>query len=300
MSYSNNPLLPKARKWAITLVLQKQLPVTVAARKAGVHRTTLWRWLKRWQELRADGVHYHSYLPTRSSRPHTSPRALPAAVVDRIVYWRQRTTRCAAVIHAYCQREGTPVSLASVKRVLKRLDLLRPVSKWKRYRPHITRPVPCRPGSLVQTDTIHLVHPLTKQRVYLYTLIDVYSRWAYVEYHEYISQTVSYQFLRRGEQWFGRPFSCIQADNGPEFGRWLHDQLQARGTTLRHSRVRKPNDNAHIERFNRTVQEECLHGRHPKPAVVDRQLLDWLAYYNDERLHLGLQCRTPLEMLQRC
>ncbi len=43
MSYSNNPLLPKARKWAINLVLKDGLPVSVAARKAGVHRTTLWR-----------------------------------------------------------------------------------------------------------------------------------------------------------------------------------------------------------------------------------------------------------------
>lgn len=26
---------------------------------------------------------------------------------------------------------------------------------------------------------------------------------------------------------------------------------------IRHTRLGRPNDNAHIERFNRTIQEEC-------------------------------------------
>ena len=296
MSYSSNPLLPKARVWAINLVIQEGLPTSVAARKAGIHRTTLWRWLRRWQELGYDTR--HKYLPTNSSRPKRPAGCLSKRVIERIVYWRSQYGRGAGVVHAHCLREGTKVSLASVKRVLKRLDLLRPVSKWKRYRQHIPRPLPLRAGSLVQTDTIHLVNPLTKQRVYLYTLIDVCSRWAYVEYHEHISQQLSYQFLRRGEAWAGFHFTCVQADNGPEFGRWLTDMLNSRGTVLRHSRVRKPNDNAFIERFNRTVQEEGLLHRHPNPDTINQQLFTWLAYYNEERLHSSLQYRTPLEMLQ--
>lgn len=100
MSYSNNPLLPKARKWAIELVIKEQLPLSVAARKAGVHRVTLWRWLKRWEGLGYAG--YIKPLPTRNSRPHTSPNALPQAVVERIVYWRKHKGRCAVVVHAHC------------------------------------------------------------------------------------------------------------------------------------------------------------------------------------------------------
>lgn len=298
MSYSSNPLLPKARIWAVNLVLKEQLPLLLAARKAGIHRSTLWRWLKRYHELACHGN--TRQLPTYSSRPHHPAGCLSQAVVARIVYWRKHKGRCAAVVHAHCRREGIRVSLASVKRTLKRLGLLRPVSKWKRYRPHIPRPWPTAPGHLVQTDTVHLVNPLTKQRVYLYTLIDIYSRWAYVEYHDHISQKLSYEFLKRGQAWAGFHFACVQADNGPEFGRWLGHQLAAQGTTLRHSRVRKPNDNAHIERFNRTIQEEGLLRRHPKPEVIGLQLFEYLAYYNQERLHSGIQYRTPAEMLQRC
>jgi transposase InsO family protein len=298
MSYSNNPLLPKARVWAINLVVKEDLPLSVAARKAGVHRVTLWRWLTRWQELGYDTR--YKYLPTLSSRPKRPAGCLSSAVVERIVYWRKQAGRCAAIVHAHCIQEGVKVSLASVKRVLKRLDLLRPVSKWKRYRVPVPRPPASAPGMLVQTDTIHCYDWLTKRRVYLYTLIDVYSRWAYVEYHESINQKTSYEFLKRGQAWAGFKFQTVQADNGPEFGRWLKDMLNSNGTTLRHSRVRKPNDNAHIERFNRTIQEECLHGLLPNEATIRYQLFEYLDYYNDHRLHLGLQCQTPASMLQRC
>lgn len=317
MSYSNNPLLPKARKWAIELVIKEGLPIGIAARKAGIHRTTLWRWLKLWLDInqnvqfsndnrpnRLAGTQFRYtackwLIPTLSSRPHHSPRALAPWIVDRIVYWRKQHKRCAGVVHAHLCREGIEVSLSSVKRVLKRLNLLRPVSKWKKYRVPVPRPLALAPGDLVQTDTVHIVHPITKQRVYLYTLIDVYSRWTYVEYRQHISQRESLGFLARGQDKAGFMFKCVQADNGPEFGRWLNDQLKARGTTLRHSRVRRPNDNAFVERFNRTIQEEGLERVFPQPEVIDQQLQDYLAYYNQERLHSSLQYRTPLEMLQR-
>jgi putative transposase len=317
MSYSNNPLLPKARAFALKLLIEEGLPTQVVANRCGVRRETIWRWKQKWLTLNQNVELNNKYRPTRtpgkkfrftnckwsipslSSRPHNSPKALPEWIVERIVYWRKQHERCAAIVHAHLRREGTVVSLASVKRTLKRLNLLRPVSKWKKYRVHIPRPLALKPGDLVQTDTVHIVNPSTKQRVYLYTLIDIYSRWTYVEYHEHISQRLSHEFLRRGEALSGFKFSCIQADNGPEFGRWLSDSLKARGTTLRHSRVRKPNDNAFIERFNRTIQEECLLRRHPKPEAIDQQLFEYLAYYNQERLHSGIQYRTPSEMLQR-
>lgn len=316
MSYSNNPLLPKARGQAVRLVVEQKLPLAVAARKSGIHRSTLWRWCRAWElentvqlenynrPTRALGVSRFATcrwnIPTKSSRPHTFGRYLSQAVIDRIIYWRTQKGRCAAIVHAHCKREGIQVSLASVKRVLKRLGFVLRPKYQRKYRAPIPRPRAVAAGNLVQTDTIHLVNRTTKQRTYLYTLIDVYSRWAYVEYHEQISQKHSYDFLQRGQTWFGRPFACVQADNGPEFGNWLRLMLEAHGTKLRHSRVRKPNDNAHIERFNRTIQEEGLSRRIPNPALINRQLFDYLAYYNQERLHSGIQYRTPAEMLQSC
>lgn len=316
MSYSSNPLLPKARAAALRLVVEDNLPIVVAARKSGIHRVTLWRWYKQWQELnqnvqltnanrpnRVAGSKFRLaackwLIPTRSSRPHSCSHATAQSIVERIQYYRHRYGRCAVVVHAYCVREGTVVSLSTVRRVLRRLGLTNR-RKWKQYRAAMPRPYVNKPGDLVQTDTVHLYDHTTKQRTYLYTLVDVCTRWAYVEHHSYISQQLAAAVIRRGQAYAGFHFDCVQADNGPEFGKLFEELIQEQGTTVRHSRVRRPNDNAFIERFNRTIQEECTGSSSPVKQELQSKVLDWLAYYNDERLHLGLQCRTPLEVLQR-
>ena len=301
MSYSSNPLLPKARAEAVRLVLEQKLPMSVAARKSGIHRTTLWRWCKRWQALGFDAR--NKYVPTRSSRPHTFGHCVEPRVVARIRYYRNRYHRCAEIVHAHCRAEGTVVSLSTVRRVLRRLGLVARKRRYKAYRTPVPRPVADAPGRLLQTDTVHLTGTWNnKRRTYLYTVVDVYSRWAYAEYHERISQELSVQFLARAEVYAGFHFQCVQADNGSEFGKWFEDMLTANGTVVRHSRVRRPNDNAYIERFNRTIQEECL-GNTLTYKVTNKQiqvrLTAYLDFYNTRRVHLGLQLRTPAEMLQR-
>lgn len=297
MSYSTNPLLPKARADAVRLVVEGHLTIAIAARKSGIHRTTLWRWYKRWEALGYTG--YIKHIPTMSSRPHGCKHATKDAVIERIRYYRSRYGRCAAIIHAYCIREGTQVSLATVRRVLDRLGLISQ-RKWKRgYRPPVPRPVADAPGDFIQTDTVHLYDYATKRRTYLYTLVDVYSRLSYSEHHNVLSQDVAAGVVQRGSAYAGFTFRMVQADNGPEYGRRFEALLQADGIRVRHSRVRRPNDNAFIERFNRTIQEECTGSYCPLGKNLQGKVLTYLAYYNTERLHLGLQCRTPKEMLQR-
>lgn len=297
MSYSNNPLLPKARADAVRLVVEDHLSITIAARKSGVHRTTLWRWYTRWEALGYKG--YIKSIPTTSSRPHRCKHAVTQAVVERIRYYRIRYGRCAVIVHAYCIREGIQVSLATVRRVLERLGLLAK-RKWKRgYRPPVARPAAEEPGDLVQTDTVHLYDHATKRRTYLYTLVDVYSRWSYTEHHAVLSQALAAEVIQRGSAYAGFRFHMVQADNGPEYGRHFEEILLAGGMRVRHSRVRRPNDNAFVERFNRTIQEECTSSYCPVGKNLQSKVLTYLAYYNNERLHLGLQCRTPKEVLQR-
>ena len=51
MAYSNNPNLPKARAIAMRLLVREALPVGTVANKCGVHRSTIWRWKRKWDEL---------------------------------------------------------------------------------------------------------------------------------------------------------------------------------------------------------------------------------------------------------
>lgn len=322
MSYSSNPLLPNARAQAVRLVVEQQMPLTVAARKCGIHRTTLWRWKCKWEALnehvqltndnrpsRTPGGHFRQAalrwrIPTLASRPRTNPKAIAAHIVARVLELRAQLKRCAEVIwHHVAHKDGLQVSLSSVRRILHRAHCFDGARK-KRVRPdNPRRPVVTRPGELVQTDTIHYICPLTKRRRYMYTVIDLYTRMAYAEVSNQIRPSVAAMVITRAEACFGFRFFMVQADNGPEFGRYFAQRLARQNIAVRHSRLGRPNDNAHIERFNRTVQEECL-GSRLYHTTTDKQvqvrLTAYLDYYNHERVHLSLQCRTPLEMLRRC
>jgi putative transposase len=147
-------------------------------------------------------------------------------------------------------------------------------------------------------DTIHLMRQ-DGSRYYLYTVLDVCSRWAYAEYRPRLSQRESFQVLMAAQQAAGFGFDMIQTDNGPEFGRWYHQMLLAKGLRLRHSRVRKPNDNGHLERFNRTIQDECLRRFRVTELDTPTALKRYLKYYNDDRLHIGIAYATPNEIVAK-
>ncbi|OGM98671.1 MAG: hypothetical protein A2649_00720 [Candidatus Yanofskybacteria bacterium RIFCSPHIGHO2_01_FULL_41_26] len=92
----------------------------------------------------------------------------------------------------------------------------------------------------------------------MYTIIDLYSRWAYAEVVEKIGASQSVLFVKHAQEKAPFQFEMAQTDHGPEFSIWFTHELKRVGIKHRHSRVRQSNDNAHIERFNRTIQEECL------------------------------------------
>lgn len=219
--------------------------------------------------------------------------------------WRLRAQlrRCAEVIwHYLVHRDGIAISLSSVRRILRRNYCFLGARK-KRVRPdNPRRPVVTKPGELVQTDTIHYICPLTKRRRYVYTVIDLYTRMTYAEVHSRILSGLAASVVASASEQFGFAFALVQADNGPEFGRYFAQCLARNGTAVRHSRLGRPNDNAHIERFNRTIQEECL-GRYltykTNNKTIQTKLTKYLDYYNYERVHLSLQFKTPAEMLQR-
>lgn len=284
MPYTQNPHLPRLRMQAVQLV-RRGWSIRKVARHTGFHPSTIMRWVRK-AERRA---RRYRTLPTESSRPHSHPRALPDNIVAAIIEERKKHHRCAEVVRYTLQQRGVIVSLSSVKRTLKRHHLLHEKSLWKKYHRSGERPVAARPGALVQIDTIHFWEP---KRFYVYTLLEVYSRWAWAAVRRHATTRDSLWFVRSAQIEAPFSFTTLQSDHGPEFASGF--SLRA-GVVVRHSRVRKPNDNAHLERFNRTLQEECFLNLLPHPKKFQLLLPDYLRYYNHERPHLGLNFKTPLE-----
>jgi len=168
------------------------------ALRFGVEPSTISRWCKRPM---ATGWHE---LPTKSSRPKTSPNALSKEIVQAIIQKRNGRRRCGQVIHQELLRESVKVSLPSVQRTLDRCGLLKKRSPWKRPHDATPRPTVTHSGALLQVDTIHIIAP-DGSLIYIYTLIDLYSRWAYAEVIEKISAERSASFVHSAEN--RAPFS---------------------------------------------------------------------------------------------
>lgn len=113
--------------------------------------------------------------------------------------------------------------------------------------------------------------------------------------HQYAPQS---GFRGRSQHFSPFKFKTLQSDHGAEFSKWFIKRIIERGMAHRHSRVRTPNDNAHLERFNRTLQEECL-SRIPRSLRGwQKEIPEYLRYYNEERPHMGLQMKTPIDIIK--
>jgi len=288
MTYTKNPSMPCVRQKAAELV-RKGWSARKVGRHLGYHHTAVMKWVRK-----SEKIGYHP-IPTKSSRPKHHPNELDEKVIRKIIEIRLKTKRTHEVVHRYLLNEGISVSLSSVYRTLDRRLLLKKRSPWKRYHPHVDRPYLEKPGSLVQIDAIHLMTGL-KTRIYVLTLIDVYSRWVYAKAYEKLNSAVSVEFLNEAEKESVFDFEMIQTDHGPEFGKWFVERVRK---NHRYSRIGKPNDNAHIERFNRTIQEECLDKLLRDVNVINCELKKYLKYYNKERLHMGINLKTPYSLLTK-
>lgn len=288
MSYISNPHIERVRMEAVRMV-EKGYSTPAVARHFGYSQSVIVKWVAR-ARLLPQNAHL---IPTRSSRPHHHPYELAPNIVSAILRYREERNQCAEILHHRLTNDGYHVSLSSIKRVLKRFHCSR-YSRWKKWHQYPPRPLAERPGILVEIDTIH--DGPHEDRLYVYTLLDVCSRFAYALPTEWINTHQSLRFVRSAHL----PFSVqtFQSDHGPEFSKWFTTMIAVDGVAHRHSRVRQPNDNAHLERFNRTIQDECLSRIHRNLKSYRKEVPEYLRYYNTERPHMGLNMQTPLQIIK--
>jgi transposase InsO family protein len=259
------------------------------ARHLGYGQGTISKWVRRAPADRRKKI-----IPTRSPRPLHHPHELDEGVVRAVIAYRRKYERGAMVLQELLRQDGIETSLSSVKRVLRREELTYP-SKWKKWHKYPPRPAPETPGMLVEVDTVHDGAP--EERLYLYTLIDVCSRWAHAIPSLRISTHRSLRFVDKTRALAPFDFKTLQSDHGPEFSKWFTKRVLERGLSHRHSRIRTPNDNAHLERFNRTIQDECLRRVPRSLRSWSKEIPEYLRWYNEKRPHLGLEMKTPLQKL---
>lgn len=277
--------MPRIRRDAARL-FHKGWSARKIGRYLGYHHTAVMKWVKQ-SRIVGDVP-----ILTGSSEPRNFRKPTEPGIEDRIIKMRIQRKRCTEAIYEELKRENVKISVSTVHRILDRANLLKKRSHLKRWHAPVERPYALKPGDLVELDTIHLMIS-EKKRIYVFTLIDTYSRWAYAKSYERINAATSVRFLAEAQKCSSFKFEMIQTDHGPEFGSWFVSMIKKKH---RFTRIGKPNDNAHIERFNRTLQEECLDKTDRDVSKINRALKKYLPYYNNQRIHLGIKL-FPIELV---
>jgi len=119
-----------------------------------------------------------------------------------------------------------------------------------------------RPVGLLAVDSFYIGNLKGVGKVYQLTAVDTATRWAMVWLvHGTVDKTVSIAFFERiymAWRKMGFPIEAIVADNGPEYeATKFADALAAKKIQRIKIPARSPNHNAVVERFQRTMLQEC-------------------------------------------
>lgn len=101
-------------------------------------------------------------------------------------------------------------------------------------------------------------------------------------------------------EWRGKP-NALRCDNGPEYiSQKLQDWAGEKEIDINYIEPGKPTQNAYIERFNRTVREECL-DLHWLDSVSEAEAVvtEWMWLYNNERPHSAVGKIPPRKVLEQ-
>lgn len=169
------------------------------------------------------------------------------------------------------------------------------------------------PGYLGSQDTFYVGNLKGVGRIYQQTFVDTYSKVAFAKLYTSKTPITSADILNdRVLPFFDQnelPMLRILTDRGTEYcGRMdQHDyQLYLAINDIDHTKTKaqSPQTNGICERFHKTILQEFYQVTFRKKLYVtleelQKDLDEWIKYYNNERTHQGKMCcgRTPLETL---
>lgn len=274
------------------MVLHQQgLPLTTLSAEYGVAREVLGRWWARYQAGDLAG------LRPQSRRPHTSPTRVTREQARQVLRLRQQ--RLSAVRIAYVLGLGH----STVQRLLVRLgvnQLPRPA------RPRPRRYEKQRPGELVHLDLKYLPALRNGRHDFEFAAVDDFSREAVVAIQTEQTSAAAAAFLELVVTTLPYRVEAVLTDNALAFtmrfaqhrDRLTRFQQTCAALDIRHDVLRPyaPQSNGKVERFFRTVNDECLHLRPLCTfAARSRAVDEFVWYYNHERPHLSLGGMTPVD-----
>jgi len=279
-------------------------PVTDVARRYGVARQTVHRWLRCYAQSGVQG------LVDGSSKPHSCPHQMPARVEVRVVEmrwahpgWGPRTIRY------HLEQEGvSPVpSRSGIYRALLRHNLVRR-KRRRRPRSSYRRWERSRAMELWQMDVMGGVKLADGSEAKVVTGVDDHSRFcvsALVVQRATarpVCEALALAMRRHGvpDQILTDNGKVFTGRFGPGSGEVLFDRI-CRENGIDHllTAPRSPTTTGKVERFHKTIRSEFLAGRVFGSVEEAQEELDgWVEHYNTMRPHQGIGMVPPIRRFE--
>jgi putative transposase len=200
------------------------------------------------------------------------------------------------------RRQGHTWNHKRVYRVycLLKLNLRRRVKKRVPTRYPLPLIVPDRPNRVWSADFMSdALYSGTRFRTF--NVLDDFNREAlHIEVDTSLPSQRLVRVFEQLEKERGLP-DVLRTDNGPEFlGEVFVEWCDKKGIWIDYIEPGKPNQNAYIERFNRSYRNEVLDTWLFRSLAEVRDMTwAWMLEYNEERDHDGLGGLTPAEALEK-
>ena len=312
MLHHRNAKLGLAGRYALVSAIAGGMTLKAAAAAFSVSPATAHRWWHRWLEAGEEARSTLSCLFDRSSRPHRSPRQLPAELERAICSCREQTGWGPRLVAG-----ATGFAHSTVWKVLRRAGLSRPPRPARE--PANRYEWPC-PGDLLHMDTSEYVrfqrpgHRVTGDRSsqdrqhrdgvdILHAIVDDHSRLAYAEVHDNQLAATVVGFLERALAFYDRhgvSAKRLMTDNAWQYARSRELRRLLERNGIRHLKTQpyRPRTNGKVERLHQTMAREWAYGlvyqSHHERA---RALPHWLSHYNTARPHSSLGGQPPISRI---
>ena len=331
MLHSNNPIIK--HKTGLLNLAEELSNVSRACKVMGVSRDTFYR----YRDLVEDGgvdalIEKNRRNPNLKNRVEESvEQAVIAYAVDFPAHGQHRTSN-------ELRKKGVFVSGSGVRSIWLRHDLENFKKRLKALEAKVARDgiqltddqiaalerkkhddeacgeiETAHPGYLGSQDTFYVGNLKGVGRIYQQTYVDTYSKVAHCKLYTTKTPITAADLLNDKVLPFYEsqqlPVLRILTDRGTEYcGKVEHHdyQLYLAINDIDHTKTKamSPQTNGICERFHKTILNEFYQVTFRKKLYqtleeLQKDLDEWLSYYNNERTHQGKMCngRTPVETL---
>ncbi|MFH1523318.1 MAG: integrase core domain-containing protein, partial [Patescibacteria group bacterium] len=279
----------------------------------GAKRSTLYYWQKLYKD---SGYKIESLNPGIQARKDNHKREIHSLVLAEIKRLRLEVcpnmgkAKIKKYLDIFCRKNNLSIySESKIGRIIKDKKIyhqrqkfyhngqLKTVKRTKKLR----KPkdfTAYEQGDLVEIDTI--VKFVWNVKRYIITAVDVKTRYSFAWAYERATSVNARDFYQKLKIAFPYAIKATQTDNGSEFHKYFRDYLEKSRITHYWNYPGQPYKNGHIEKYNRTMQEEFVDQNEILLQDVNefnQKLMDWLVWYNTERYHWSLDLTSPVDYL---